>query len=54
MAGHTWCERHEWTATDATEPRQVVVIAERWSPRGSEIRGLLGRHAVPHVFYPSD
>ncbi len=44
----------EWSAADAAEPRQVVVVAERWSARGSEIRGLLGRHAVPHVFHPSD
>lgn len=33
------------------EPRECVLIADRWSQRGHEIRRLLGRNGVPHVFY---
>ncbi|HVM54360.1 MAG TPA: FAD-dependent oxidoreductase [Acidimicrobiales bacterium] len=33
------------------ERREFVVIADRWSARGHEIRQLLARNGVPHVSY---
>ncbi|HEX6310633.1 MAG TPA: FAD-dependent oxidoreductase [Acidimicrobiia bacterium] len=38
-------------ANPSAEPREFVVIAPRWSPRGHEIRRLLAGNGIPHVFY---
>ncbi|HEX2063017.1 MAG TPA: FAD-dependent oxidoreductase [Acidimicrobiales bacterium] len=45
---------HEWARSDTTAPREVTVVADPWSPRGHELRNLLARNGVPHVFHPSD
>ncbi|MBA2768506.1 MAG: FAD-binding protein, partial [Sporichthyaceae bacterium] len=41
----------EWSRTDVTAPREVVVVANTTSARGHEIRKLLTRSGIPHVFH---
>ena len=41
----------EWSRTDVTAPREVVVVAGTTSARGHEIRKLLTRSGIPHVFH---
>jgi thioredoxin reductase (NADPH) len=45
---------HEWSASDASAPYEVTLVADPWSPRGNELRALLARNGVPHAFHPSD
>jgi thioredoxin reductase (NADPH) len=45
---------HEWSRTQATRPKELVVVADRQSPRAHELTALLARNGVPHVFHPSD
>jgi thioredoxin reductase (NADPH) len=46
---------HEFSrANPGAEPREFIVIADRWSQRGHEIRRLLGRNGIPHVCYEPD
>ena len=45
---------HEWSRAAPIGLREIVVVAERWSPRGHEIRALLARNGVPHRFHASD
>jgi thioredoxin reductase (NADPH) len=45
---------HEWTRTHASLPREIAIVAERWSARAHELRSLLARNGVPHAFHPSD
>lgn len=45
---------HEWRRTDLVAPREVCVVADPGSPRGHELRSLLGRNGVPHAFYATD
>ncbi|MGH9086303.1 MAG: FAD-dependent oxidoreductase [Acidimicrobiales bacterium] len=33
------------------EPRHFVVVADRWSALGHEVRQVLGRNGIPHVHY---
>lgn len=33
------------------EPRQFVVLADRWCALGHEVRQVLGRNGIPHVHY---
>jgi thioredoxin reductase (NADPH) len=33
------------------EPRHFVVVADRWSAQGHELRQVLGRNGIPHVHY---
>jgi thioredoxin reductase (NADPH) len=40
----------EWSRRDPTNLREVVVIADRLSPRGHAIRNLLSRNGIPHAF----
>jgi thioredoxin reductase (NADPH) len=42
---------HEWSRTDVSTPSEVTVVADPWSPRAHEIRNLLTRNGVPHVFH---
>jgi thioredoxin reductase (NADPH) len=35
----------------AGDPRQFIVVAERWSPLGHDVRQVLGRNGIPHVHY---
>jgi thioredoxin reductase (NADPH) len=44
---------HEWARADVLAPREVTVVANPWAPRTHEIRDLLSRNGVPHVFYPN-
>jgi thioredoxin reductase (NADPH) len=44
---------HEWSRADVLAPREVTVVANPWAPRTHEIRTLLARNGVPHVFYPN-
>ena len=45
---------HEWSRADASVPQEVNVVADPWSPRAHEIRNLLARNGVPHVFHPNN
>ncbi|MGH1562783.1 FAD-dependent oxidoreductase [Mumia sp. DW29H23] len=40
----------EWSRSDATTMREVVVVAGRGSARAAEIRSLLVRNGIPHAF----
>jgi thioredoxin reductase (NADPH) len=44
---------HEWARADDTMPSEVTVVAEPRSPRAHQIRNLLARNGVPHVFHPN-
>jgi thioredoxin reductase (NADPH) len=51
----TICEfLHEWSRTDPTVVREISVVADRWSPRGHELRAVLARNGVPHAFFDTD
>jgi thioredoxin reductase (NADPH) len=45
---------HEWSRADASVPQEINVVADPWSPRAHEIRNLLTRNGVPHVFHPNN
>jgi thioredoxin reductase (NADPH) len=45
---------HEWTRAHAAGRRELTVVADRYSPRGFELRNLLARNGVPHAFHPGD
>ena len=46
---------HEWRrANTAGGRRELTVVADRYSPRGFELRNLLARNGVPHAFHPTD
>jgi thioredoxin reductase (NADPH) len=40
----------EWSRSDPSNLREVVVVADRHSARASAIRSLLTRNGIPHVF----
>src|SRR5918993_203688 len=40
----------EWSRTDPTKPREVVVVGERHSGRAYEVSDLLSRNGIPHAF----
>jgi len=40
----------EWSRSEASNRREVVVVAERSSARGLAIRGLLSRNGIPSAF----
>jgi thioredoxin reductase (NADPH) len=40
----------EWSRRDVTNLREVVVIADRQSPRAHAVRHLLTRNGIPHAF----
>lgn len=44
----------EWERSASAAPREVTVVAERWSPRAHELRSLLVRNGVPHTFHGND
>jgi thioredoxin reductase (NADPH) len=51
----TICEfLHEWRRGTAQGRRELTVVADRFSPRGFELRNLLARNGVPHAFHASD
>jgi thioredoxin reductase (NADPH) len=45
---------HEWTRTQTGRPKEITVVGEPRSGRVHELRRLLTRNGVPHVFHPSD
>lgn len=45
---------HEWSRTQASRPKEIVVVAQRSLPRTHELIGLLARNGVPHVFHDRD
>ncbi|MGH2758911.1 MAG: FAD-dependent oxidoreductase [Actinomycetota bacterium] len=45
---------NEWTRAGQAAAYQFVVVAPRSSRRGHELRNLLGRNWIPHVYYASD
>jgi thioredoxin reductase (NADPH) len=45
---------YEWTRAAPYAAREVQVIGESWSPRSHQLRSLLARNGVPHVFHPRD
>jgi thioredoxin reductase (NADPH) len=45
---------HEWARADPTSPHEVIVVADVLSPRGHELRDLLVRNGVPHVFHAAE
>ena len=45
---------HEWTRTNSSAPQEVVLVAQDWTPRAHELRSLLARNGVPHVFHSSE
>ena len=45
---------HEWSRMNSSAPQEVVLVAQEWTPRAHELRSLLSRNGVPHVFHPSD
>lgn len=40
----------EWSRSDPSNLREVVVVADRRSPRAAEIRNVLARNGIPHAF----
>jgi len=40
----------EWSRSDATNLREVVVVAHRLSARGHQISSLLDRNGIPHAY----
>lgn len=45
---------YEWTRTAPASSREIEVVGPTWSPRSHELRSLLARNGVPHVFHASD
>jgi thioredoxin reductase (NADPH) len=45
---------HEWERASAASPQEVALIGERRSTRSHELRDLLSRNGVPHVFHETD
>jgi len=45
---------YEWARSHEGTPKEVVLLAPRESPRGHELRDLLTRNGLPHVYIPSD
>jgi thioredoxin reductase (NADPH) len=45
---------HEWSRTQVSRPKEVVVVGDRWTPRTNEVTALLARNGVPHVCYAND
>ena len=44
----------EWSRARAPSASEMTVVARDWSQRGYELRDLLARNGVPHVFLSSD
>lgn len=45
---------HEWSRTGPGVLQQIEVVGRLWSRRAHEIRSLLTRNGVPHVFHTTD
>jgi thioredoxin reductase (NADPH) len=45
---------HEWGRLNTDSRREVVLVGPQWSPRAHELRSMLARSGVPHVFHPCE
>jgi thioredoxin reductase (NADPH) len=45
---------HEWERASSASPQEVALIGERRSPRSHQLRDLLARNGVPHVFHETE
>jgi thioredoxin reductase (NADPH) len=45
---------YEWARSHEGIAKEVVLLAERGSLRGHELRDLLSRNGLPHLYVPSD
>jgi thioredoxin reductase (NADPH) len=45
---------YEWSRIESDETREIVLVAQPYTRRGSELRNLLVRNGLPHVFTASD
>ncbi len=45
---------YDWSRSDSSSPREIAVVGKQWLPRSHELRSLLWRNGVPHVFHASD
>ncbi|MQA72990.1 MAG: FAD-dependent oxidoreductase [Solirubrobacterales bacterium] len=45
---------YEWSRSQAPEQREVTVVAAEHSPRAHQLRDLLVRNGIPHVFHGAD
>ncbi len=45
---------YEWARLHDGTPKEVVVLADRGSPRAHELRSLLSRTGIPHLYVASD
>jgi len=45
---------HEWSRTDTEGGSPITLIGDRGSPRTSQVRSILTRNGVPHVFRYAD
>ena len=43
---------HEWMS--GVGPQEIAVVGEPWAPRSHELRRLLERNGLAHVFHPAD
>ena len=41
----------EWSRSDVSNPREVMLVADQASLRGGQVRRLLERNGVPHAFW---
>ena len=44
----------EWARDQRPAAMAVRIVGERWSPRSHELRDILSRSVIPHVFYVVD
>jgi len=45
---------YEWSRLESRETREIVLVAPPDAPRGYELRNLLARNGLPHVYASSD
>jgi len=45
---------YEWSRVESRETREIVLVAPHDTPRGYELRNLLVRNGLPHVYAASD
>jgi thioredoxin reductase (NADPH) len=45
---------YEWSRLESRETREIVLVAPPDTPRGHELRNLLVRNGLPHVYASSD
>src|SRR3954447_2100159 len=43
---------HEWRI--GRGPQEIAIVGETWAPASHELRRILERNGLPHVFHPAD